>query len=148
MKRTLFFLLAIAFLMLNYQAKSQTMDSQSSTEKTELSNNEKLVIIWTSGDREVADKMVFLYTLNSRRFKWWDDITLIVWGPSAKLLTEDKELQEKLKKILDAGVVVKACKACADDYGISDDLEKLGIEVKYVAEVTTYIKEGRHILTF
>lgn len=148
MKRTLFFLLALAFLMISYQAKSQSMRTQPPTEKTEIANSEKLVIIWTSGDREVALKMVFLYTINSKRFKWWDDITLIVWGPSTKLLTEDKELQEKMKKILDAGVVVKACKACADEYGVSESIEKLGIEVKYVSEVTTYIKEGRHVLTF
>ena len=46
---------------------------------------DKLVILWTSGDREVALKMVFMYAGNAPRHGWWDDITLIVWGPSTSL---------------------------------------------------------------
>ena len=114
----------------------------------EIPANEKLVIVWTSGDREVALKMVFMYTFNSRRFGWWEDITLVVWGPSAKLLSEDEELQDYISKIKDAGVTLKACKACADQYGVSSKLESLGITVKYMGELTDYIKEGRHVITF
>ena len=58
--------------------------------QTEIPGNEKMVIVWTSGDREVALKMVFMYTLNAKTRGWWEDITLVVWGPSAKLLTEDE----------------------------------------------------------
>jgi len=110
--------------------------------------DEKLVIIWSSADRDVALNMVFMYTPNSRKFGWWDDITLVVWGPSAKLLAEDETLQIHMKNMIDAGVVVKACKMCSDSYGVSYKLEKLGIIVKYMQELTDYIKEGRHILTF
>ena len=110
--------------------------------------NEKLVIIWSSADRDVALKMVFMYTSNSKQFGWWDDITLVVWGPSAKLLAEDEALQIHIKNMIDAGVVVKACKMCSDSYGVSSKLEKLGIIVKYMKELTDYIKEGRNILTF
>ncbi len=117
------------------------------TTSTELKSSDKLVVLWTSADREVALKMVFMYTYNSKRFKWWDDITLVVWGPSAKLLSEDVELQDYVKKIMDQGTIVKACKGCADQYGVSEKLEELGITVKYMSELTDYIKEGRHILT-
>lgn len=110
--------------------------------------NEKLVIIWSSADRDVALQMVFMYTSNSKKFGWWDDITLVVWGPSAKLLAEDEALQIHMKNMIDAGVVVKACKLCSDSYGVSVKLEKLGIIVKYMKELTDYIKEGRNILTF
>ena len=116
--------------------------------QTEIPGNEKMVIVWTSGDREVALKMVFMYTLNAKTRGWWEDITLVVWGPSAKLLTEDEELQGYMKKIMDAGVTVKACKGCSDQYGISEDIEKLGIEVLYIGkELSDYIKEGRNVLT-
>ena len=110
--------------------------------------NDKLVIIWSSADRDVALKMAFMYTSNSKKYGWWDDITLVVWGPSAKLLTEDQELQENIKNMIDAGIVVKACKACSDQYGASGKLQELGIIVKYMTELTDYIKEGRNILTF
>lgn len=113
----------------------------------EIPDSEKLVILWTSGDKEVAEKMVFMYTINSKRFEWWKDITLVVWGPSAKLLSEDADLQESIKAVLEQGTAVKACKGCADMYGVSDKLTELGVEVKYMGELTDYIKEGRHILT-
>ncbi len=148
-KTCLFLLAIVGILLLSNQTKAQNEESQAPAEKLEIPNNEKLVIVWTSGDRDVALKMVFMYTFNSKKFKWWDDITLVVWGPSAKLLSEDKELQDYITKILDAGIVLKACKACADQYGISEKLEELGINVKCMGrELTDYIKEGRHVLTF
>ena len=116
--------------------------------QSEKPGNEKLVIVWSSADRDVALNMVFMYTSNSKKFGWWDDITLVVWGPSAKLLAEDETLQVHIKNMIDAGVVVKACKMCADSYGVSYKLEQLGIIVKYMKELTDYIKEGRNILTF
>jgi hypothetical protein len=72
----------------------------------------------------------------------------VVWGPSAKILTEDEELQGYMKRIMDSGVTVKACKGCSDQYGISEDLKELGINVLYVGkELSDYIKEGRNVLT-
>ena len=47
------------------------------------------------------------------------------------------------------GIEMLACKACADSYGVSPDLEKLGIDVKYMGvPLTDYIKEGKKVLTF
>ncbi|MBE0712873.1 MAG: DsrE family protein [Candidatus Aminicenantes bacterium] len=116
---------------------------------TEASPARKLVVLWTSGDREVALKMVFMYTLNAKLNKWWTDITFIIWGPSSKLLSSDAELQEEIKKMKEAGVVLEACKACADQYGVSRKLQELGVDVKYMGQpLTRYIKEGRHVLTF
>ncbi|MBU7031149.1 MAG: DsrE family protein [Theionarchaea archaeon] len=107
-----------------------------------------LVVVWTSGDREVALKMVFMYTLNSRLHGWWEDIRLIVWGPSARLLSKDEELKTHMKKMKQAGIILEACKACADLYGVSDSLRDLGVDVKYMGEpLTTYIQE-RHVVTF
>jgi hypothetical protein len=112
-------------------------------------NNDSLVVLWTSGDKEVATKMVFMYTLNAKKKKWWGTVTLIVWGPSSKLLSEDAELQQKIAEMKAEGIKLEACKACADQYGVSGSLENLGIEVKYMgAPLTDYIKKGEHILTF
>ena len=128
---------AVAFMFTNHVAAH-----------SEKPANEKLVILWSSADREVALNMVFMYTSNSKKFGWWDDITLVVWGPSAKLLAEDQELQNNIKRMIDDGIVVKACKLCSDSYGVSGKLEALGIIVKNMKELTDCIKEGRNILTF
>lgn len=118
------------------------------TPASDIPNNEKLVILWTSGDRDVALKMVFMYAGNAPRFEWWKDITLIVWGPSSKLLSEDQEVQEAFQKMLEAGIVAKACKACSDQYGVSDKLTALGVEVKYMGgELTEYIKGDYNLIT-
>ena len=110
---------------------------------------EKLFVLWSSGDREVATKMVFMYTLNAKLRDWWKHISLIVWGPSARLLSGDGELQEIIMKMKDAGVELMACKACSDSYGVSESLEALGIEVKYMGEPLTQLLKGNDkIITF
>jgi len=111
--------------------------------------SEKLVVVWTSSDKEVALEMVFMYTLNAKLRGWWDDITFVLWGPSEKLMASDLELQGRLRKMMNEGIVAEACRACSDDYGITEKLEKLGIDVRYMGvPLTEYIKEGRHVLTF
>jgi len=111
-------------------------------------NEDSLVVLWASGDRDVALNMVFMYTLNAKRRNWWNDVRLIVWGPSSKLLSQDRELQGEVTKMKEAGVVLEACKACADRYGVSGTLSQLGIDVKYMGiPLTEYIKEGRSIIS-
>ncbi len=108
----------------------------------------KLVVLWTSPDREVALKMAFMYTFNAQMYEWWNEVCLIIWGPSARLLSEDAELQNYTKKMLEKGVQVVACKACADSYGVSEQLAGMGIEVKYMgAPLTEMLKSGWTQLT-
>ena len=111
---------------------------------------EKLAVLWTSGDPFVAHKVCFMYTHNAKKAGWWNEVQLIVWGPSSKLLAEDKDLQTAVKAMMADGVVVKACKACADSYGVSDDLTALGIEVKYMGKpLTEMLKSDQwQVLTF
>lgn len=61
----------------------------------------------------------------------------MVWCPSARLLTLDRELQEAPAEMREAGVRLPACKACADSYGVSEELERLGLEVRYMGEPLT-----------
>ena len=112
-------------------------------------DKDSLVVLWTSGDREVALKMVFMYTLNAKLRGWWDEVTFIIWGPSSKLLSTDQELQQQIKKFKEEGIILEACKACADQYGVSSDLEDLGVDVKYMGEpLTDYIKGDTEVITF
>jgi hypothetical protein len=111
--------------------------------------SDSLVVIWTSGDREVARKMVFMYTKNSRLRGWWDRVRLVAWGPAARLISGDAELQEELQELKAAGVELLACRACADLYEVVDRLEALGFEVKFMGKpLTDMLKEGWICLTF
>ena len=118
-------------------------------EAAEKNEPTKLMVLWTSGDRDVALKMVYMYTYNAKKFGWWKEIRFVVWGPSSLLLSVDKELQDYIKKMMDEGVIVEACKACADSYGVSDKLASLGIDVKYMGQpVTDMLKSGWASMTF
>jgi hypothetical protein len=109
----------------------------------------RLGVVWTSGDRDVALKMVFMYTLNARRQGWFDEVRLVVWGPSSHLLTIDDELQAEVAQRIDEGVELVGSKACAESYGVSADLEALGIEVKYMGQpLTDMLKGDWRVVTF
>ena len=124
-------------------------ESESSVASEQDAEPTKLGIVWTSGDRDVALKMVFMYTYNARRSGWFDEVTLVVWGPSSKLLSEDEELQEYIGRMADAGVELVACKACADMYGVADNLTALGVDVKYMGQPLTAMLQGDYkVMTF
>jgi hypothetical protein len=107
-----------------------------------------LYVLWTNDNPVTAEKMVFMYTINSLIHGWWEKVTLIIWGAPAKLVSEDVTIQKKIKEALDAGVHITACKACADQLGVTETLEKLGIEVKYWGQpLTQILKNHESLLT-
>jgi hypothetical protein len=109
----------------------------------------RLAVLWTSGDPEVAHRVCLMYGHAAQQQKWFDHVTLIVWGPSARLLAADKDLQAKIKSMMQDGVQVQACVVCADSYGVSESLRALGIEVKAMGvPLTGMLKEDWRVLTF
>ena len=110
---------------------------------------DKLVVVWTSDDPYVAERVAFMYTHNAKKNGWFREVTLIVWGPSAKLISENIKLQEEVKAMQADGIVVEACIACANAYGVTEDLRKLGYDVKGMGKpLTDYLKSGAKVLTF
>ncbi len=109
---------------------------------------EILNILWTNADPGVAHNMVFMYGINSKTKGWWENVNIIIWGPSAKLTAEDKSIQEKIQMAMHAGVRVEACSACANQYGVAKDLENLGITVRPMGEpLTEMIKNNEKLIT-
>lgn len=121
------------------------------TAKADHHEKEKLVVLWTSDDPNLAERMVFPYVHDAKTAGWFENVTIIVWGPSAKLLAENIVIQEKLEEIRDAGVVIEACIVCAHEYGVNEALEELDfLTVIPMGEpLSDYIKKpGVHVLTF
>ena len=134
----LLLVLAVAYVAGNASESAANEDESS-----------RLLVVWTSGDHDVALKMVFMYAHNAKLQGWWDEVQLLVWGPSSKLLSVDAELQEYIARMKDEGVELVACKACADQYGVSERLVELGLDVKYMGEpLTAMLKDGWTTITF
>ena len=143
------FVLSVLIIIFAFSGSVNQTSATDMTNKIEKEQEPGLVVLWTSGDPEVALKMVFMYTRNAKQNEWFDDVTFIVWGPSAKLASENTEIQEGIKALAEIGITLEACLACANMYGVSEDLEKLGIDVKWMGEpLTDYIKGNDKVITF
>ncbi len=109
----------------------------------------KLLIVWSTAELEVAKKMVLLYSSVILPRGYWDKAHLMIWGPSAKLLAENSELQELLAKVKETGVELSCCVVCSDEYAVTQKLASLGIEMIHTGELlTSALKEDWKVITF
>lgn len=126
-----------------------TISSWGQNSKVTEGNSDKLAVIWTSSDPEIADKVCFMYAQNAKKQGWFKEVVLIVWGPSVRLLAENDDLKADITKIMEMGITVEASLSCAQLYGVGPDLTDLDIDVKPIGvPLTGYIKEGWNIITF
>lgn len=133
------FVLSCIFMILPMKVRAQEMEAK----------NEKLAVLWVSGDRDVAEKSCLMYTHAAKRNGWFNEVVLIVWGSSSRLLAEDKALQEKVRDMIKDGVILEACVSCSDKLGVTEELRALGIDVKGMGiPLTVYLKSGYHVLTY
>ena len=113
-----------------------------------MTEKKHLYLLWTNADPITAEKMVFMYTINSLFHGWWEEVTLIIWGAPAKLVAHNEHIQKMIQDAIEAGVHVSACKACADQLGVRDELEKLNIEVIHWGKpLTDLLKNDEQLLT-
>lgn len=108
----------------------------------------KLNILWVNDDPNVAHTMVFMYATNAKLKGWWDEVDVIIWGPTAKLVAENAGVQERIKLAQHAGVNVLACISCASQFGVVKELQELNLEVKAMGEpLTELLKNDEKIIT-
>ena len=105
-------------------------------------------ILWTTNNKETAMHMVLLYAHNAKLKGWMEEVTVLVWGASQQLIAQDKEIQEKVKAMINDGVKVVACLKCADNMEITDSLNSCNIDVFYTGEyLSNWIKSGDTVIT-
>jgi hypothetical protein len=108
----------------------------------------RLYILWTSDNPVTAEKMVFMYAINSMVRGWWEEVSVILWGAPQLLVARDEGIRNKIAEAREAGVHVSACRACADQLGVTETLRDLGIEVLYWGDpLTRILKGGERLLT-
>jgi hypothetical protein len=109
---------------------------------------ERLNILWTTDNKDTFFNMISMYAVNSLKRGWWQQVNLIIWGASARLSGNDPQIQGELMEMIAQGVTVEACRDCADRFGVTDTLTKLGVDVRYMGEpLTHYLKNGETVLT-
>lgn len=110
---------------------------------------DRIVVLWTTEEKEVAMKVVMPFLFYGRANGWWKDMHLIIWGPSVRLAAQDADVAEQLQDVLDSGVSTRVCKLCTDKYGVAEFYAQLGIEPGYVgSSLSDLIRQGEKVITF
>ncbi len=109
---------------------------------------EKLVVLWKSDHIIDIEEMITPYILASKRNKWWDEIDVIIWGGSQKIVSTNLKVQKRVKLMISQGIHVCACKKCAEDLNVKENLEALNINVIYTGELLTQaLKSDAKVIT-
>lgn len=107
-----------------------------------------LHIVWTNSDPDTALNMVLMYATNAMLNEWWDKVTVIIWGGSQKLVTENEAVRFEMQNARDVGVEFTACVSCANNLGITQALEADGIEViRWGQKLSLLLQNGKHVIT-
>ena len=105
-------------------------------------------ILWTTDNRETALNMICLYAHNAKTKGWIEKVTILIWGASQTLISQDKEVQEKIQAMVNDGVEIIACQKCAEDIGVLEDLQSCGINTFYTGQILSdWIKSGENIVS-
>ncbi len=104
-------------------------------------NNKALIIISTSDIGKAQTGT--MYAVNALKHAWLEEVKLVFFGPAESLLLKDPILQELLREYQSEEGTAVACKFIADRDDHSEEIEALGVEVKYVGKlISNLIKEG------
>ena len=105
-------------------------------------------ILWTTDNKDTALNMICLYAQNAKIQGWIENVTILIWGASQTLVSQDEEIQAKIKEMINDGVEVIACLACAQKVGVVDSLQSCGINTFYTGEILSdWIKSGENIVS-
>ena len=105
--------------------------------------SDKVCIVISSGDRRVI-KTALQYARRTLTESFMEDTKLFLFGPSEDIVAHDTELQSFISAFVEeTGKKVMACKWCSDDYGVSEKLEEMRINVDFIGQyVSLAIREG------
>jgi hypothetical protein len=110
--------------------------------------SKKAKILWTTDNKETALHMVCLYAHNALLKGWMDEVEVLVWGSSQRLIAEDAQVSAKVEAMIKDGVKVIACLKCADTMEITAPLQSCGIDVHYTGELlSSWINSGETVIS-
>jgi hypothetical protein len=114
---------------------------------------QNVLVIISSGE-EAVDKALtgMMYALNVKKSKWLDDVNVIFFGPSERMIAKadsNSQVGAYLKQLMEQGITPVACRAIAERENLGNNLSALGLNVEYVGHIiSSYIKKDYQVLTF
>ena len=109
----------------------------------------KVFVVVSSGDPDVALEVGLVYPLNAKKEGWMDEVKVIFFGPSEKLVAYNTQVQERIRELQEAGIEVLACIWCAERMNITEVIEGLGVPVLSVGPIISQmLKDGWASLSF
>lgn len=91
-------------------------------------SKKRVLMIISSEDKNVVSSAMALATV-SFESKLYEDIKVFFFGPSEKLVAEDKDVQASLSKLIKDGITPVACANLGKAFDISPKLTALGFNV-------------------
>lgn len=108
----------------------------------------ELLILWTSDNRDTFENLLYTYVSEAVSEGWFDEVTIISWGASQIMLSEDNLVKEKIKMLSKQGVKVIACKKSYENMYVEKKLAEIDIEMIYAGEfLSDWLKSGKPTLT-
>ncbi|RUM47196.1 MAG: hypothetical protein DSY37_03320 [Hyperthermus sp.] len=108
----------------------------------------KVLVIISSAD---VDKALtgLMWATNALRFKWVDDVEVLLFGPVEKMVAKgDERLVKALEELKKRGKNPVACRRIAERDGYLKDLEKY-VDTEYIGSfIAWYLSKGYMPLTF
>ncbi len=109
---------------------------------------EKLNILWTTESKETVFNMLSSYAIGSKKNGWWDEVNIMLWGASVKLVGTDAQIQAEVMEMQHQGVRFEACETCCATFNVGDVMNKMGVTIKPLGPLMTeYLKSGQKVLT-
>lgn len=110
----------------------------------------KILVIISSGEEAREKALTGLrFALVAKKNKLMDDIQIVFFGPSEKLVTDDDEFKNMLREGKDLGIVPFACSGIANRDNLTEALKYLGFSVDPIGPVITdFMQKGYVPMSF
>ncbi len=109
------------------------------------------MIIITAGENELEKFISAMsFSINVKKKSYMDDVKVVFFGPSEKLLASNNtDVINLFTQIKALNIDIFACKNVSDSFSITPKLIDLGLNVSYIGKIVTdLLKDGYTALTF
>ena len=93
-----------------------------------------LLIVWKTNNEIDIHNFVVPYAYNAKRHEWFDKVQVLIWGASQEVVASTPLIQQRVLNLIKNGIEVYACKMCASNLNVVEQLEALGVNVRFTGD--------------